>query len=203
MKEYQCECCGIYHENILDYCSHMNSLDETFEISNKVLQYLINNNLEPDQDNLDNNILDDGDIIYMVLTKFDDEKITLDLLNIIDIEKCGCIREFDNDEKIKLYLYNNGVIDDLEYKCELNIDNIIEIYNYEQWEKICHHTNDDLLMLCIQKGWATFCLRLLDFDVFYNINKQNVTNSYETAIKYKLFDVAEKIKNHNKFTLVV
>lgn len=58
-------------------------------------------------------------------------------------------------------------------------------------------------MLCIKKGWRDFCLRLLDldFNILYNINKQNITNSYEMAIKYNLLDVAEKIKNHKNYKL--
>jgi hypothetical protein len=45
-------------------------------------------------------------------------------------------------------------------------------------------------------------MRLLDFDVMYDINYQNITNAYEMAIKYELHDVVEKIKNDKRLTLL-
>ena len=46
-------------------------------------------------------------------------------------------------------------------------------------------------------------MRLLDFNVMYDINHQNITNAYEMAIKYELYDVVEKIKNDKRLTLCI
>ena len=76
-------------------------------------------------------------------------------------------------------------------------------YSYNESEDFCHFTNNSLLMLCIKKKWNKFCMRLLDFNVMYDINHQNITNAYEMAIKYELYDVVEKIKNDKRLTLKI
>ena len=99
---------------------------------------------------------------------------------------------FDDEEKKREYLFSK------------NIDvNDIDNYSYNEFEDFCHFTNNSLLMLCIKKKWNKFCMRLLDFDVMYDINYQNITNAYEMAIKYKLYDVVEKIKNDKRLTLKI
>jgi hypothetical protein len=170
-----------------------------FEISNRVLEYLMKWKIEPYQEKLDSDILDDSDVMCMIINEIDSELMALDLLDLIEPNNCGCTHEFDDEEKLRKCLLDKNIIDNVE--CELS--HVVEKIGFEEYENLCHYTNNDIMMLCIKKGWKNFCLKLLDFDVLYNINKQNITNSYQMSIEYNLLDVAEKIKNHKNFKLKV
>lgn len=176
--------------NILEYCTHINSYNKScfnFLILKQVLEYLIKCNIEPEQDKLDYDIMDDGDIICYAINEIDKENIAVDLLNLITEKNWSSKYEVDDEDKLKEHLFNKG------YICNYNYDlfKVSEKFNSDEWENFCHYTNNDILMLCIKKGWRNFCLKLLDLDVPYNVNKQNITNSYKMAIKYNMLDVAE------------
>jgi hypothetical protein len=135
---------------------------------------------------------DDSDVLLMAINELDHELIALDILNLLNPENTSGQHHFDDEEKKREYLISK------------NIDvNDIDNYSYNEFEDFCHFTNNSLLMLCIKKKWNKFCMRLLDFDVMYDINYQNITNAYEMAIKYKLYDVVEKIKNDKRLTLKI
>ena len=104
---------------------------------------------------------------------------------------------FDDEEKKREYLFSKNIIHHINDDLYANIDK----YSYNEWEEFSHFTNNSLLMYCIKKKWNKFCMRLLDFDVMYDINYQNITNAYEMAIKYELHNVVEKIKNDKRLTL--
>lgn len=144
---------------------------------------------------------DDFGVLCMEVFDLENEVFALEVLNKMDFTRCDsmCQIETDDHDKLREYLLDLGIID----KIDCDIWEVHENYSYEEWEEFCHFTNNDMLMLCIKRGWKDFCLRLLDFDVMYDINKQNITNSYEMAIKYGLAEVAEKIKSCERFTLNV
>jgi hypothetical protein len=186
--------------NIIEYCTHINNHNiefGSFHISNPILEYLIKWNIEPDQEKLDNEIGYEDDILMMSIVEFDHEIISLDLLDLLDPDNMSCRHMFDDQDKLREYLFSKGIINDINCDlCEISMK-----YSFEEWENFCHYTNNSLLMFCIKKKWNKFCMRLLDFDVLYDINHQNITNAYEMALKYNLVDVAKKIKNDKRFCL--
>jgi hypothetical protein len=186
---------------IIEYCNHINEHKVEFadiHISTEILHYLMEYKIEPyqweDEGNLylSYNFGNDFDILLMAINELDHELIALDILNLLNPENTSGQYHFDDEEKKREYLISK------------NIDvNDIDNYSYNEFEDFCHFTNNSLLMLCIKKKWNKFCMRLLDFDVMYDINYQNITNAYEMAIKYKLYDVVEKIKNDKRLTLKI
>jgi hypothetical protein len=143
---------------------------------------------------------DDSDVLLMAINELDHELIALDILNLLNTEnvrKGQCF--FDDEEKKREYLFSKNIINDIHGYLYENMSK----YSYDEWEDFCHFTNNSLLMLCIKKKWNKFCMRLLDFDVMYDINYQNITNAYEMAIKYNLYDVVDKIKNDKWLTLKI
>jgi hypothetical protein len=186
---------------IIEYCNHINEHKVEFadiHISTEILHYLMEYKIEPYQWEHEGNLYfsydfgNDFDILLMAINELDHELIALDILNLLNPENTSGQYHFDDEEKKREYLISK------------NIDvNDIDNYSYNEFEDFCHFTNNSLLMLCIKKKWNKFCMRLLDFDVMYDINYQNITNAYEMAIKYKLYDVVEKIKNDKRLTLKI
>jgi hypothetical protein len=194
---------------IIEYCNHINEHKVKYgeiNISTEILQFLIEYKIEPyqweDQEgnlHLSYNFGNDFDILLMAINELDHEEIALHILNLLNPENTSGQHYFDDEEKKREYLFSKNIIDDMNGDLYANIGN----YSYNEWEDFCHFTNNSLLMLCIKKKWNKFCMRLLDFDVMYDINYQNITNAYEMAIKYKLYDVVEKIKNDKRLTLKI
>jgi hypothetical protein len=187
---------------IINYVNHTNEHKIKYgeiNISTEILHYLIEYKIEPYQweDEYGNLYLsydfdNDFDILLMAINELNHEEIALDILNLLNPENTSGQHHFDDEEKKREYLFSK------------NIDvNDIDNYYYNEFEDFCHFTNNSLLMLCIKKKWNKFCMRLLDFDVMYDINYQNITNAYEMAIKYELYDVVEKIKNDKRLTLKI
>jgi hypothetical protein len=198
---YKCNYCLQQMYTILEYCKHINEHKVEFadiHISTEILHYLMEYKIEPYQwEDQEGNLYlsydfgDDSDVLLMAINELDHELIALDILNLLNPENTSGQHHFDDEEKKREYLFNK------------NIDvNDIDNYSYNEFEDFCHFTNNSLLMLCIKKRWNKFCMRLLDFDVMYDINYQNITNAYEMAIKYELHDVVEKIKNDKRLTLL-
>jgi hypothetical protein len=193
---------------ILEYCKHINEHKVEFadiHISTEILHYLMEYKIEPYQwEDQEGNLYlsydfgDDSDVLLMAINELDHEEIALDILNLLNPENVKGQCFFDDEEKKREYLFSKNIIDDMNSDLYANI----EKYSYNEWEDFCHFTNNSLLMLCIKKRWNKFCMRLLDFDVMYDINYQNITNAYEMAIKYELHDVVEKIKNDKRLTLL-
>jgi hypothetical protein len=186
---------------IIEYCNHINEHKVKYgeiNISTEILQFLMEYKIEPYQwEDQEGNLYlsydfgDDSDVLLMAINELDHELIALNILNLLNPENTSGQYHFDDEEKKREYLISK------------NIDvNDIDNYSYNEFEDFCHFTNNSLLMLCIKKKWNKFCMRLLDFDVMYDINYQNITNAYEMAIKYKLYDVVEKIKNDKRLTLL-
>lgn len=193
VRTYYCNHCKTNIENLIEYCTHINAhnIDYIhFDISPSILLYMMAHNIEPEQDLLDNEISDDGDIIYHAISKINNEIIALDLLNLIDPSRVICTYEIDDPDKLKNYLLSIGVITNITD----DLDSVSSSIDYTTWENYCHWTNNSLLMECIKKGWVQFCIRLLDFDVLYDINKQNITNAYEMALTNNFNNVSDKIK---------
>jgi hypothetical protein len=194
---------------IIEYCNHINEHKVEFadiNISTEILNYLMEYKIEPYQwEDQEGNLYlsydfgDDSDVLLMAINELDHELIALDILNLLNPENTSGQHHFDDEEKKREYLFNKNIIDDMNSDMYANIDK----YSYDEWEDFCHFTNNSLLMLCIKKKWNKFCMRLLDFDVMYDINYQNITNAYEMAIKYELYDVVEKIKNDKRLTLKI
>ena len=211
MNEYKCE--YFYQKicNIIEYCNNINDHKIKFgdiNISTEILHYLIEYKIEPYQwkDNFGElnwsykfGFSSDDDVLLMAIFELDHEIMSLDILNLLNPENVKTQHHFDDEEKLREYLFNKNIIDDINNDLNVTIDK----YSYNEWEEFCHFTNNSLLMYCIKKKWNTFCMRLLDFDVMYDINYQNITNAYEMAIKYKLYDVVEKIKNDKRLTLQI
>jgi hypothetical protein len=178
---------------IIEYCNHINEHKVKYgeiNISTEILQFLMEYKIEPYQweDQTGNlylsyNFGNDFDILLMAINELDHEVMALDILNLLNPENTSGQHFFDDEEKKREYLFSKNIIDNGDMYA--NIDK----YSYNEWEDFCHFTNNSLLMLCIKKKWNKFCMRLLDFDVMYDINYQNITNAYEMAIKYKLYDV--------------
>lgn len=198
---YKCEYCLQQMYTIIEYCKHINEHKVKYgeiNISTEILHYLMEYKIEPyqweDQEgnlHLSYDFGDDFDVILMAINELDHEEMALDILNLLNPENTSGQYHFDDEEKKREYLFSK------------NIDvNDIDNYSYNEFEDFCHFTNNSLLMLCIKKRWNKFCMRLLDFDVMYDINYQNITNAYEMAIKYELHDVVEKIKNDKRLTLL-
>jgi hypothetical protein len=192
---------------IIEYCNHINEHKVKYgeiNISTEILHYLMEYKIEPYQCEDEGNLYlsydfsDDSDVLLMAINELDHELIALDILNLLNPENTSGQYHFDDEEKKREYLFSKNIIDDTNSDMYANIDK----YSYNEWEDFCHFTNNSLLMLCIKKRWNKFCMRLLDFDVMYDINYQNITNAYEMAIKYKLYDVVEKIKNDKRLTLL-
>ena len=206
---YKCEYCLDKMSTIIEYCNHINEHKVKYgeiNISTEILQFLIEYKIEPyqweDQEgnlHLSYNFGNDFDILLMAINELDHEEIALHILNLLNPENTSGQHYFDDEEKKREYLFSKNIIDDMNGDLYANIGN----YSYNEWEDFCHFTNNSLLMLCIKKKWNKFCMRLLDFDVMYDINYQNITNAYEMAIKYKLYDVVEKIKNDKRLTLKI
>jgi hypothetical protein len=203
---YKCKFCLENYSNLIEYCNHIKlHHSPDFNFSTEILQYLIDYKIEPYQwEDNEGNLhlsynLNDIDVLLMVINDIEHEEMSIDILNLLNT-KNNLITSyfFDDTEKLRKYLISKNIINDNDdlYK---NIDK----YSYNEWENFCHFTNNSLLMHCIKKKWNRFCLRLLDFNVMYNINYQNITNAYEMAINYELYDVAEKIKNDKRFTLCI
>ena len=202
MNEYKCIYCLDKLSNIINYVNHTNEHKVKYgeiNISTEILQFLMEYKIEPYQwEDQEGNLYlsydfgNDFDILLMSINELDHELIALDILNLLNPENTSGQHHFDDEEKKREYLFSK------------NIDvNDIDNYSYNEFEDFCHFTNNSLLMLCIKKRWNKFCMRLLDFDVMYDINYQNITNAYEMAIKYKLYDVVEKIKNDKRLTLKI
>jgi len=206
---YKCEYCLQQMYTIIEYCKHINEHKVKYgeiNISTEILHYLMEYKIEPYQweDQTGNlylsyNFGDDSDVLLMAINELDHELIALDILNLLNPENTSGQYHFDDEEKKREYLFSKNIIDDMNSDMYANIDK----YSYDEWEDFCHFTNDSLLMLCIKKKWNKFCMRLLDFDVMYHINYQNITNAYEMAIKYNLYDVVDKIKNDKRLTLKI
>jgi hypothetical protein len=194
---------------IIEYCNHINEHKVKYgeiNISTEILHYLMEYKIEPYQwEDQEGNLYlsydfgDDFDVILMAINKLDHEEMALDILNLLNAENTSGQHHFDDEEKLREYLFSKNIINDMTGDLYANINK----YSYDEWENFCHFTNNSLLMLCIKKRWNKFCMRLLDFDVMYDINYQNITNAYEMAIKYKLYDVVEKIKNDKRLTLKI
>jgi hypothetical protein len=201
MNKYKCEHCLQIISNIINYVNHTNEHKIKYgeiNISTKILHYLMEYKIEPYQWEDEGNLYlsydfgNDFDVLLMAINELDHELIALDILNLLNPENTSGQYHFDDEEKKREYLFSK------------NIDvNDIDNYSYNEFEDFCHFTNNSLLMLCIKKKWNKFCMRLLDFDVMYDINYQNITNAYEMAIKYELYDVVEKIKNDKRLTLKI
>ena len=198
---YKCKYCLHKMSTIIEYCNHINEHKVKYgeiNISTEILQFLMEYKIEPYQwEDQEGNLYlsydfgDDSDVLLMAINELDHELIALNILNLLNPENTSGQYHFDDEEKKREYLISK------------NIDvNDIDNYSYNEFEDFCHFTNNSLLMLCIKKKWNKFCMRLLDFDVMYDINYQNITNAYEMAIKYKLYDVVEKIKNDKRLTLL-
>ena len=206
---YKCKYCLHKMSTIIEYCNHINEHKVKYgeiNISTEILQFLMEYKIEPYQweDQTGNlylsyNFGNDFDILLMAINELDHELIALDILNLLNPENTSGQHHFDDEEKKREYLFSKNIIDDMNSDMYANIDK----YSYDEWEDFCHFTNNSLLMLCIKKKWNKFCMRLLDFDVMYDINYQNITNAYEMAIKYELDDVVEKIKNDKRLTLKI
>jgi len=207
---YKCKYCLHKMSTIIEYCNHINEHKVEFadiNISTEILNYLMEYKIEPYQwEDQEGNLYlsydfdNDFDILLMAINELDHELIALDILNLLNTEnvrKGQCF--FDDEEKKREYLFSKNIINDIHGYLYENMSK----YSYDEWEDFCHFTNNSLLMLCIKKKWNKFCMRLLDFDVMYDINYQNITNAYEMAIKYKLYDVVEKIKNDKRLTLKI
>ncbi len=209
MNEYKCEYCLQKISNIINYCNHINEHKVKYgkiNISTEILQFLIEYKIEPyqweDQEgnsHLSYNFGDDFDILLMAINELDHEEMSLHILNLLNPENTNGQHHFDDEDKLREYLFSKNIIDDINGDLYINIDK----YSYNEWENFCHFTNNSLLMHCIKKKWNKFCLKLLDFDTMYDINHQNITNAYEMAIKYELYDVVEKIKNDKRLTLCI
>jgi len=205
---YKCEYCLQQIYTIIEYCKHINEHKVKYgeiNISTEILHYLIEYKIEPYQwEDKEGNLYlsydfgDDFDVILMAINHLDHEEIALDILNLLNHENTSGQHHFDDEEKLREYLFSKNIINDMTSDLYANINK----YSYDEWENFCHFTNNSLLMLCIKKRWNKFCMRLLDFDVMYDINYQNITNAYEMAIKYELYDVVEKIKNDKRLTLL-
>jgi hypothetical protein len=195
---------------IIEYCNHINQHKVEFadiNISTEILNYLMEYKIEPYQlEDQEGNLYlsydfgDDSDVLLMAINELNHEEMSLDILNLLNTEnvrKGQCF--FDDEEKKREYLFSKNIINDIHGYLYENMSK----YSYDEWEDFCHFTNNSLLMLCIKKKWNKFCMRLLDFDVMYDINYQNITNAYEMAIKYKLYDVVDKIKNDKRLTLKI
>lgn len=202
MNEYKCIYCLDKLSNIINYVNHTNEHKVKYgeiNISTEILQFLMEYKIEPYQwEDQEGNLYlsydfgNDFDVLLMAINELDHELMALDILNLLNPENTSGQYHFDDEEKKREYLISK------------NIDvNDIDNYSYNEFEDFCHFTNNSLLMLCIKKRWNKFCMRLLDFDVMYDINYQNITNAYEMAIKYKLYDVVEKIKNDKRLTLKI
>lgn len=209
MDKYKCEYCPQKIHNIIEYVDHINDhkmKNAEINISTEILQYLIDHNIEPYQHKWQDSFgifhlsflrdfTNDADVLYMIIDEIDNELMALDILNLLNPKNIFLMREFDDDEKLREYLFNEKIINYVN--CDLTTAR--NKYSYENWEKICNFTNNSLLMHCIKKKWNKFCMRLLDFHILYDINKKNITNAYEMAIKYELYNVAKKIKNDRQF----
>ena len=202
MNKYKCKYCLHKMSTIIDYCNHINEHKVKYgeiNISTEILQFLMEYKIEPYQwEDQEGNLYlsydfgNDFDVLLMAINELDHELMALDILNLLNPENTSGQYHFDDEEKKREYLISK------------NIDvNDIDNYSYNEFEDFCHFTNNSLLMLCIKKRWNKFCMRLLDFDVMYDINYQNITNAYEMAIKYELHDVVEKIKNDKRLTLKI
>ena len=210
MNEYKCEYCLQKLSNIIEYCNHINEHKIEFgdiNISIEILHYLIEYKIEPYQwaDETGNLYLsykfgfsEDVDVLLMAIFELDHEEMSLDILNLLNPDSVESQHHFDDEEKLREHLFNKNIIDDINGDLYVNIDK----YSYNEWEDYCHFTNNSLLMYCIKQKWNKFCMRLLDFNVMYDINHQNITNAYEMAIKYELYDVVEKIKNDKRLKLI-
>jgi len=209
MNEYKCKYCLQKISNIINYCNHINEHKVKYgeiNISTEILQFLIEYKIEPyqweDQEGnlyLSYEFWDDFDILLMAINELNHEEMSLHILNLLNSKNTSGQHHFDDEDKLREYLFSKNIIDDINGDLYINIDK----YSYNEWEDFCHFTNNSLLMHCIKKKWNKFCLKLLDFDVMYDINHQNITNAYEMAIKYELYDVAEKIKNDKRLTLCI
>ena len=205
---YKCNYCLQQMYTILEYCKHINEHKVEFadiHISTEILHYLMEYKIEPyqwgDQEGnlyLSYDFGDDSDVLLMAINELDHEEMALDILNLLNPENVKGQCFFDDEEKKREYLFSKNIINDIHGYLYENMSK----YSYNEWEDFCHFTNNSLLMLCIKKRWNKFCMRLLDFDVMYDINYQNITNAYEMAIKYELHDVVEKIKNDKRLTLL-
>jgi hypothetical protein len=206
---YKCEYCLQKMSTILEYCNHINAHKVIFSeinISIEILHYLMEYKIEPYQwEDEEGNLHlsyefgDDFDVLLMAINELDHEEIALDILNLLNPENISGQHHFDDEEKLREYLFSKNIINNMTSDLYANINK----YSYDEWEDFCHFTNNSLLMLCIKKRWNKFCMKLLDFDVMYDINYQNITNAYEMAIKYELYDVVEKIKNDKRLTLKI
>jgi len=187
---YVCEHCSIKFDDLIIYYDHRQSHNKYKDnISYQILQYFVNNKLEPEQIMFDD-IFDDGDVLYYMILYLDNEQIAIDILKLLNDNNTKRIYEFDDEEELKNYLLSEKIINNYDD----DLEKIFINFNYYTWEKFCNLTNKSLLMYCIKKKWSDFCIRLLDKPKLARINKKNITDAYSMALKYDLDKVSNKIK---------
>ena len=192
---YSCHYCNKKMDCIIEFCNHYNAHNPAyFQISLDILKYVKENKLEPNQELLEAELVDDVDILHYIVGDINHEMMSLEVLNMMNENKVYNVIETDNKERLMEYLRQIGEIDEKED----DINKVAKKYDYDKWEDLCHYTNDSLLTLCIEKKWNKFCLRLLDFSLLHRVKKQNITNAYELSIKNKLPEVTEKITKINQ-----
>lgn len=207
---YPCKRCDAIQSNLLEYIQHLDWHDaiETGSppsISEAVLQYVMDEDIAPSHDvvclewggYIDHNVwaFDDADVLIWAIREFECEYIAIGILNRLDSEKVGSLRNFDDEEHLREHLLDLGVISNL-YEDDIYNNAVCGRFSFEEWEEFCHYTNVDLLMMCIKKGWTLFCLRLLDFErPLYDINhvSKGIT-TYDLAVKNGMTEVADKIR---------
>lgn len=205
-ESYYCEDCNKHCKDIIEYCDHINidyskkNGNKLYNISKKVLQYLIDNEIDPCQYLFEDYvILEDHDVLWMMINDYYQE-FAIEMLDLIEFPETISLHKKDNDDRLREFLHKKGIISDKN--CDLC--DILCNYEYDVWDKFIHYTNDDILMICIKQKWNDFCLKLLDKD-FVKICRTNYknhyTNPYELALEYELYDVAEKIKKDARFIL--
>ena len=163
MNEYKCEYCLQKISNIINYCNHINEHKIEFgdiNISIEILRYLIEYKIEPYQseDETGNLYLsykfgfsEDIDVLLMAIFELDHEEMSLDILNLLNPENVS-EHHFDDEEKLREYLFSKNIIDDINGDLYVNIDK----YSYNEWEDFHHFTNNSLLMFCIKKNGINF-----------------------------------------------
>ena len=158
------------------YC--FNSMDD-FSINNDILNYFKLHNIDYDEEE----IFDDCEVLLYVIDKFDNEEMALDILKFMNDDTLDCIIERDDEEELRNLLLEKQLI--VNY--DDNIEDVIRNIGYDEFENLCHFTNKSILMMAIKKGWKLFCLELINnFPTLANVNKQNITNAREMAIKYNM-----------------
>jgi hypothetical protein len=209
-QKYNCDECPMLFNNIINFYNHsrkhyFKEIKEKYKnnyivykiiknqenndyISYKILKYLVDNYIEPSQYDFDG-ISNDVNVLFYFIKKSDCELICIDILELLNEKIFSYIHEIDDEEKLREYLLSINIIKNYN-------DNLEDLnYNFYKYEELCHYTNNSILMYCIKQKWNKFCLKLLDYPSLSRINKQNITNAYEMALKYELYDISNKILN--------